>query len=81
MNQNDKTIKKTELIIRVLEYAQKHKLDINDRNDVKKILETFNPTPMTTEELDEFMMLLQNADTFMEMSALKKSKEESKLPN
>lgn len=81
MNQKDKAIKKTELIIRVLEYAQKHKLDIHDRNDVKKIVETFDPTPMTTEELNVFMKLLQDADTFMEMTALKKSKEEPKLPN
>lgn len=81
MNSNDKAIKKTELVIKALDYAQKHKFDINDRSHVKKILEVFDPNHTNSEDVEEFMKLLQNADTFMEMTAKKKQSEEIKLPN
>lgn len=81
MSSEDKAVKKTELIIKALDYAQKHELDINDRSHVKKILETFDPDHTASKDVDEFMKLLQNADTFMEMTAKKKQSEETKLPN
>jgi hypothetical protein len=80
MNTNDKAVEKTELIINALEYATTHKLDINKKEDVKKILDILDPEHVTEAEVNEFMKLLQNADTFLEMTAKQKHKI-TKLPN
>lgn len=80
-NMQNKAIKKTELVIKALEYAHKHELDINDRNHVKKILESISYGAINNEDVEEFMKLLQHADTFMEMTASKKRAEEKKLSN
>ncbi|HZE86993.1 MAG TPA: hypothetical protein VE090_02180 [Methylomirabilota bacterium] len=76
----DKAVEKTELVIKALEYAHTNKLDINKTEDVKKILEIFDPAHISEAEVDEFMNLLQNADTFMDMTARQKT-EKSDLPN
>lgn len=81
MNSNDKEIEKTELVINALDYAQKHNLDIKSKDDVKKILEAIDPEHANDEEVEEFMKILDSTDTFLEISALKKNVDESKLPN
>lgn len=81
MHMDDKAIEKAELVIKALEYAHNHKLDINDRSDVKKILEILDVQPINEKEVEEFMNLLQNADTLMEMTALRKETKKTDLPN
>mgnify|MGYP001592566436 CR=1 FL=1 len=77
----DKAIKKTELIINALTYARKHKLDIANKDDVKKLLEIFDPEHTSTEKVEQFMSNLQDAYTFMEMTARKRDSNKEKLPN
>lgn len=74
---DEKVIKKSELVIEVLDYAHEHNLDINDKATVKKILEHLDPK----QDIEEFMMLLQNADTFLEMTDSKKESKKPNLPN
>lgn len=68
----DKATEKAELVIKALEYAHTNNLDINNVDEVKKILEAIVPVPVSEAEVEEFMNLLQNADTFMDMTAKKK---------
>lgn len=78
MDTKDPVTEKTELIIDALAYAHEHNLDINDRDDVKKVLEGVNAS---NEDIDVFMNLLQNADVFMEMKAKEKESGKTDLPN
>lgn len=78
MDTKDPAVEKTELVINALAYAHEHNLDINNRDDVKKILEALNAGD---EDVDEFMNLLQNSDAFMEMKAKEKESEKTDLPN
>jgi hypothetical protein len=78
---NNKAKEKTELVINALEYAHEHELDINNNEDVKKILENVDDRYIDENEVEEFMALLQNADTFMEMNASKKKLKKKDLPN
>lgn len=71
-------VDKTELVIKALDYAHQHKLDINRIDDVKKILEEFQAE---NENVEKFKNLLQNADAFMEMMAKEKEPKKTKLPN
>lgn len=71
----DIAVEKSELIITAMSYAQKHKLDLNKKDDVKKILEAIDPGHTNEKEVDEFFELLQNADKFLTMKAARKSKE------
>lgn len=81
MSSDNKVIEKTELVMKALEYANAHKLDINNKDDVKKILEALDPEHTSEIEVEEFMKLLQNADTFMEVTAYKKDRKKTDLPN
>lgn len=74
----DKSVKTTELIIKALEHAQSNKLDITIKADVKKILEFLDPLHTSDKEVEEFMKLLQDADTFLEMTSKPKK---TNLPN
>ena len=76
----DKAVEKTELIINAMDYALKHKLDISKEDDVKKILEDIDPEHTSEEEVKEFMSLLQDTDTFMEMTEKNRHKKFD-LPN
>ncbi len=76
----DKAVEKTELAIKALDYAHTHNLDINNKDDVKKILETLDPQHISNEKVEEFVILLQDADSFMEMTAKIKT-EKTNLPN
>lgn len=46
----DTAIKKTELVVNALEYAHTHKLDIYNKDSVRKILEVLDPAHSTDEE-------------------------------
>lgn len=76
MNMKDKAVEKTELVINVLEYAHMNKLNIANKEDVKKMLEIFAPEHTKDKDVEEFMGILQGADTFMEMTARKNAKKE-----
>lgn len=78
---DNKAIEKTELVIKALEYAHNHNLDINNKDAVKKILENFDPMHADEKDVEEFMKLLQNADTFLEMTASKRENKKTDLPN
>jgi len=75
---NDTVTKKSELVIDALQYAHDHNLDINNIDDVKKILEVFDPEHK--ENVTEFVELLKTSNTFMGMKA-RDLKAEDKLPN
>lgn len=75
---NDTVTKKSELVIDALQYAHDHGLDINNIDDVKKILEMLGPEHK--ENVAEFAELLVTSDTFMGMKA-RDLKTEDKLPN
>lgn len=80
MDTNDKAVEKTELVVDALSYAHKNSLNINNKDDVKMILEVLDPEHTSEKEVEEFMSLLQNADTFMEMTTKEKA-EKTDLPN
>lgn len=69
---NDTVRNKSELVIDALQYAHDHNLDINDIDDVKKILDVIDPEHK--EIVTEFAELLKTSDTFFEMKAAQKSK-------
>lgn len=75
-----KTAEKSEIFINALHYAFEHNLDINDKNDVKKILAVIDPDIKSEEEVEKFMKNIQNAETIMDMLA-KKNQKKIKLPN
>lgn len=75
----DPVAQKSELVIDALQYAHDHKLDINNRDDVRKILEALDP--MHTENVDGFIELLKTSDTFMGMDAREKESKKTDLPN
>jgi len=75
---NDTVTNKSELVIDALQYAHDHNLDINNIEDVKKILEVLDPEHK--ENVAEFAELLKTSDTFMGMKA-RDLKAEDKLPN
>lgn len=77
----DSTIEKTELVINALDYANKHDLNINNKEDVRKIAEAIDPEHVSNEDIEELMKLLQATDTFMDMEAAKKETEKTNLPN
>jgi len=81
MNTDDKTIKITELIINALDYAQTHKLDLNNIDDLKKILEAIDPKHTSDINIEEFTKLIQNADTFIDTTAYRIERKKSDLPN
>lgn len=68
-----KVKEKTEIVIKALEFAYEHKLDINSKDDVIKILENVNIQIANENEIAEFKVLLQSADTFLEMKHSRRS--------
>lgn len=73
-NTNDPAVEKTELVVKALDYAHTHNLDISNKDDVKKIVEAVNPEHSSEEDIEELMKLLQAGDTFMEADADKRKK-------
>ena len=74
----DPVVQKSELVIDALQYAHDHNLDINNMDDVQKILEVLDPDHK--ENAAEFAELLKTSDTFMGMKA-RDLKPEDKLSN
>lgn len=66
MDINDQTVEKTELVIKALDYAHTNNLDIKNKEDVKKIIETLDSEHSSDEGIEEFMKLLQGADTLIQ---------------
>jgi hypothetical protein len=54
-----------------LDYAKEHNLDINNREDIKKILEILDPEHMSEKEIEEFMYQLKNATIFLNITGAK----------
>lgn len=75
----DPVVEKSKLVIDALQYAHDHHLDINNKDDIRTILEAVDPKHI--DDVDEFMELLKNADTFMEMTAKEKDAKKRNLPN
>ena len=76
----DNTVEeKSKLVIDALAYAHNHNLDINDKNDVEKILDVLDPQHL--ENVEEFVELLRSADTFIEITAKEKEPKKEDLPN
>ena len=76
---NDPVVEKSELMIDALKYAHDNNLDINNKDDVEKILEVVDPEHK--ENIDEFMELLKNADVAMDITAREKTEEKTDLSN
>lgn len=76
---NDTVVNKSELVIDALQYAHDNNLDINNKDDVRKILEVLDPEHK--ENIDEFMELLKTSDVFMGMKAKEIKTKEPQLPN
>jgi hypothetical protein len=81
MNSDEKANKVTELMINAIDNAQTHKLDLNNKDDLKKILEAIDPQQDSGVDLNEFENLIQNADKFIETSAFRIDRKKSGLPN
>lgn len=62
---------KSELYMKALDYAKEHNLDINNREDVIKILEVVDPEHMSEKEVDAFMYQLKNATIFLNITGAK----------
>lgn len=62
---------RSELYLKALKYAKENNLDINNREDVVKIVEELDPTHATRAEIDDFQYQLQNAQTFLDIANAK----------
>ncbi len=62
---------KSEVYMKALDYAKEHNLDINNRTDVRKILQILDPEHMNEKEIDEFMYQLKNATIFLNIMGAK----------
>lgn len=76
---NNPIIKKSELVIDVLQYAHDHGLDIQNKTDVFKILDILDPNH--TQDADEFIELLKTSDIFINMTAKAKELKKTDLLN
>lgn len=74
----DSVVQKSELVIDALQYAHDHNLDINNIDDVQKILDILDLDHK--ENVTEFAELLKTSDTFIRMKA-RDLKSEDKLPS
>lgn len=75
----DPVTQKSELAIDALQYAHDHNLDINNKDDVRKILDVLDPDHK--EDIDEFAELLKTSDIFMGMKAKEVKDKKPNLPN
>ncbi len=75
----DPVVQKSELVIDALQYAHDHKLNINNKDEVQKILDVLDPEHK--EDIDAFMEILKTSDTFMGMTAREKEQKKTDLPN
>ena len=73
MDIKDPTIAKTEQVINALSYAHEHNLDIQNKDDVKKILEVIDQEHSSEENAEAFMKLLQAANALIEKDVERRS--------
>lgn len=73
MDTKDPAIKKTEQVIDALSYAHEHNLDIQNKDDVNKILEVIDPEHSSEEEAEAFMKLLQEVNVLIEKDVERRS--------
>jgi len=69
MDNNDQVLKKTELVIDALSYANKNALDISNEADVLEILKAVDPENANETDILEFMGLLQATNNLMQADA------------
>ena len=81
MNTDDNAAKIMALMINAIDYANKHKLDLNNKEDLKKILNAVDPNHLSGLDLDEFTNLIQASYNFMEISAYRIERKKTKLSN
>jgi hypothetical protein len=73
MDIKDPTIAKTEQVINALSYAHEYNLDIQNKDDVKKILEVIDSEHSSEEDAEAFMKLLQAANALIEKDVERRS--------
>ena len=73
MDIKDPTIEKTEQVLDALSYAHEHNLDIQNKDDVKKILEVIDQEHSSEENAEAFMKLLQAANALIEKDVERRS--------
>lgn len=66
MDTKDPAVEKTELVIKALDYAHSHNLDIRNKEDVAKIIKAIDPEHSSQQNLEDFMKLLHAANTLIE---------------
>ena len=72
MDENDQAVEKTALIIKALQYARDNNLNIYMKEDVRNILQHFDPEHISDAETEEFMMLLHATYSHMKNAAIDK---------
>jgi hypothetical protein len=80
MDTNDKSLEMAEKVIEGLNFLHTHNLDVNNDNDIKITIEAVGIINATDKDVEQFKMLLQNSDVFLDKKARIKTKEEE-LPN
>ena len=75
----DPVAQKSELVIDALQYAHDHNLDINNKDDVQKILDVLDPEHK--EDVHAFVEILKTSDTFIVMDARGKKSKKTDLLN
>lgn len=73
-------LKKLDLLLSVLIYAEKKNMDIENREDVKKILIKLEAS-YDYEGLTEFMKLLEDVNTYMDKTEKDRERMKKKLAN
>lgn len=73
------SFKKSELVVDALQYAHDHQLDINNKDDVQRILDVLDPEHK--EDVHAFMEILKTSDAFMGMDAREKESKKTDLSN
>lgn len=74
MDNNDQVIEMTELVIDALSYAHKNNLDIDNEDDVMKILEAVDSEHAQERDIEKFMELLKATEDLMQMDVDKRRK-------
>ena len=80
MSSQNKLAETSDLLLQVLLYAQKNKIDLNNKVEIKKIIKFLN-LPIAHEELDQFIKLVQDTETFVDLLESKRNNKNKKITN